>query len=102
MAASEWEHKMNLTTRTIIIISADPDVTQGCIDELAAFGGRYRTPTAISIGHAREEFENTPPTVVFLDESAINSRPEAESLESAVSSLTESAPVVVAAAAGRQ
>jgi signal transduction histidine kinase len=93
---------MNLTTATIYIISADSQVGQRCIDELAAFGGHYRTPTAISIGHARSSFGKTPPAVVFLDESAIDPLRDGESLESAISLLTETSPVVVAAAPERQ
>lgn len=93
---------MNSTGRTIFIISADISVAQGCIRELGALGGRYRTPTAISIGQARAEFLGMPPVVVFLDESSIEPPGDGESLESAVSSLTETAPVVVAAAPERQ
>jgi signal transduction histidine kinase len=102
MAASDYEEKMNLTTPTIFIISADFQIAQGCIDELAALGGRYRTPTANSIGDARKAFGNMPPAVLFLDESAIDSLSDRDSLESAVSLLTETAPVVVAAAPERQ
>jgi signal transduction histidine kinase len=93
---------MNSKNRTIFIISADSRVAQECIDELAAFGVHYRTPTASSIEQARKEFVRTPPTIVFLDESSIDSSAIGETLESAVALLTEMAPVVVAAAPQKQ
>ena len=63
---------MNFATRTILIISADSAVAQECIEELAVFGGRYRTTVASSIEQAREEFSRTSPAIIFLDESAID------------------------------
>jgi signal transduction histidine kinase len=92
---------MTLTGRTIFIISADSAVTQECINELTASGGHYQVQMASSVEEARREFRRTPPAVVFLDESAVD--PEhGESLESAVALLTETAPVVVAAAPEKQ
>jgi signal transduction histidine kinase len=102
MADSSYEGKMNFTARTIFIISADPRVAHECIGELARFGDRYRTRIAISIGHALREFSMTPPMVVFLDESAVDSIRDGETMESAVSLLTEAAPVVVSAALERR
>jgi hypothetical protein len=93
---------MNLTSRTIFLISADSQVAQGCIDELSTFGGRYRTPTANSIFGARKNLKETLPAVIFLDQSAIDATHDGESMESVVSLLTEIAPVVVAAAPERQ
>ena len=93
---------MNCTSRTIFIISGDSLVAQNCIEELAAFGGRYRTPVASSIEQARKGFLRMPPAVVFLDESAIDPSRDGESLESAVGRLTETAPVVVAASPEKQ
>jgi len=93
---------MNFTGRTIFIISADPAVAQECIDELAVFCGRYRTQVSSSIEQARERFLATRPAVMFLDESAIDPSRGGESLESAVASLIETAPVVVAAAPEKQ
>jgi len=93
---------MNLTNRTIHIISGDAVVTQGCIGELAAFGGRYRTPVASTIEQARRGFDRNIPTVVFLDESAIDPASGSETLEAVVALLTEHAPVVVAAAPEKQ
>jgi len=65
MAARGGEEKMNFTNRTIFIISADPKVAQECADELAVFGGRYRTSFVNTIEQARTGFLRTPPTVVF-------------------------------------
>ena len=93
---------MNSMNRTIFIISADPVVAHQCIDELAAFGGGYRTPLLISVEQARTAFLRTPPVVVFLDESSVDSMDAGESIESIVAMLTEMAPVVVAAAPAKQ
>jgi signal transduction histidine kinase len=93
---------MNCTSRTIFIISGDPLVARSCIEELAAFGGSYRTPVASSTEEARKRFGSTPPAVVFLDESAIDPSRDGESLESAAALLAETAPMVVAATAERQ
>ena len=93
---------MNSPIRMIFIISADSMVAQGCIDELAAFGGRYRTLAVSSVEQARMGFVRMPPAVVFLDESAIDPLHDGESLESAVSLLAETAPVIVAAAPEKQ
>lgn len=93
---------MNSTSRTIFIISGDPLMAQRCIDELASLGGRYRAPVASSVEQARRMIGQSTPAVVFLDESAIGVTREDETLESAVSVLTETAPVVVAASAEKQ
>lgn len=93
---------MNSMNRTIFIISADPVVAHQCIDELAAFGGSYRTPMLISVEQAHSAFLRTPPVAIFLDESSLDSPVAGESLESIVSMLTEMAPVVVAAEPARQ
>src|ERR1019366_4228429 len=101
MVASRCEGKMTLTGRTMFIISADSAVKQEFINELTASGGRYQMPMASSVEEARREFRRTPPTVVFLDESAVD-LVHGESLESAVALLTETAPVVVAAVSEKQ
>jgi signal transduction histidine kinase len=88
--------------RTIFIVSADSAVTQECIHELDASGGHYLMRTASSVEQAREEFHRTTPSVVFLDESAVEASKDREPLESAVALLSETAPVVVAAAAEKQ
>jgi signal transduction histidine kinase len=88
--------------RTIFIVSADSAVTQGCIRELAASGSRYQVRMASSVEQARREFHDSTPSVVFLDESAVDSPDGGESLESAVATLSEAAPVVVAAAAEKR
>ncbi len=93
---------MSSVRRTIFIISADSLVAQACIDELAAFGGRYRTSVAASVEKARKAFVKTPPSVVFLDQSAIDPQQGGETLESAVVTLAEMAPVVVAGAPEKQ
>jgi signal transduction histidine kinase len=93
---------MSLISRTIFIVSADSAVTQECIHELAASGGRYQMRMASSVEQARREFHHTAPTVVFLDESAMDESHGGEPLESAVALLSEAAPVVVAAAPEKQ
>jgi signal transduction histidine kinase len=102
MVASRCEEKMSLMGRTIFIVSADSAVTQGCIRELAASGGRYQIRMASSVEQARREFQHATPSVVFLDESAVDSSDGVEPLESAVAVLTEVAPVVVVAAPEKQ
>ncbi|HWZ57306.1 MAG TPA: histidine kinase dimerization/phospho-acceptor domain-containing protein [Verrucomicrobiae bacterium] len=91
-----------MTSRTIFIISGDPITAQGCIGELEAFGGRYRTPVAASVDEARRKMGRSAPAAVFLDESAIGFGLGDDSIESAVAVLSETAPVVVAAAPEKQ
>ena len=93
---------MNSLNRTVFIISADWLVAKDCIAELSALGGSYQTPVASSIALARKGFERTPPTVVFLEESAVDPMQDGGSLETAVGLLAETAPVVVLAAVERQ
>jgi signal transduction histidine kinase len=93
---------MKPTNRTIFIVSADPVVTRECVQELVGSGGRYPLPVASSVEQARRAFRETPPAVIFLDESAVKPDRAEESLESAVAQLTETAPVVVSAAPERQ
>jgi signal transduction histidine kinase len=93
---------MDLTSRTIFIVSGDPVVAQGCIEELAAFGGRYRTPVVSSIEQALQKIGRSAPAAVFVDESAIGFTRGEETLESAVALVSESAPVVVAAMPEKQ
>jgi len=93
---------MNLTSRRIFIISGDPVTAQLCIEELAAYGGRDRTPIVSSVEEACREIGGSAPAAVFLDESADDIVNGKESLESAVALLTENAPVVVAASPEKQ
>jgi signal transduction histidine kinase len=55
-----------------------------------------------TVEQARRRIGHSAPAAVFLDESAIAIVNEGESVESAVALLTETAPVVVAAAAEKQ
>jgi signal transduction histidine kinase len=87
---------MNLTNRTIFIISGDLILAQRCFEELAAFGGEYRTMVVGTVEQARKKMGRSVPAAVFLDESAIDIAGGGETLESAVALLTESASVVVA------
>jgi signal transduction histidine kinase len=93
---------MNLTSRTIFIISGDLVLAQRCVEELAAFGGRYRTLVVGTVEQARKRIGRSAPAAVFLDESAIDIAHEGETLESAVALLTEAAPVILAAAPEKQ
>src|SRR5580704_1706684 len=87
---------MNLTNRTIFIISGDLILAQRCFEELAAFGGEYRTMVVGTVEQARKKIGRSAPAAVFLDESAIDIVRGGETLESAVALLTEAASVVVA------
>ncbi len=89
---------MKSTSRTIIIVSGDLVLAQRCFEELASFGGRYRTLIVGAVEQARKKMERSAPVAVFLDESAINFAHGGETLESALALLAEVAPVVVAAA----
>ncbi len=93
---------MKATSRTIFIISGDSLTAERCVEELAAYGGRHRTPVAATVEQARKSMGRIAPAAVFLDESAIDIANGSETLESAVALLTESAPVVVAAAPEKQ
>lgn len=93
---------MDLTSRTIFIVSGDPVTAQRCIAELASFGGRYLTTVAATPQAAAQKIGRSVPAAIFLDESAIAAERGDETLESAVAVLTEIAPVVVAAAPEKQ
>jgi signal transduction histidine kinase len=93
---------MSLTSRTIFIISGDLVVARRCFEELAAFGGRYRTQVVGRAREARKKIGRSAPAAVFLDQSATDIVDGTETLESAVALLTEAAPVVVAAAPENQ
>jgi signal transduction histidine kinase len=93
---------MNLTSRTIFIISGDLVLARRCFEELAAFGGRYRTQVVGRASEARKKIGRSAPAAVFLDQSATDIEDGTETLESAVALLTEAAPVVVAAAPEKQ
>jgi signal transduction histidine kinase len=92
---------MKVTNRTVFIVSGDLALARQCSEELAAFGGRYRTLIVEKVEQARKSIGRISPAAIFLDESAIGPK-ESETLESAVALLTESAPVVVAAAPEKQ
>jgi signal transduction histidine kinase len=93
---------MSVTSRTIFIISGDLILAKQCFEELAAFGGRYRTLVVGTVEEARRRIGRSAPAALFLDESAIEVARGGESLESAVALLTEAAPVVVAGAPEKQ
>jgi signal transduction histidine kinase len=93
---------MNLTCRTIFIISGDLVQARRCFEELACFGGRYRTQVVGTVKEARKKIGRSAPAAVFLDQSAIDIADGSETLESAVALLSEAAPVVVAADAEKQ
>jgi len=93
---------MNSTSRTIVIISGNAATAQQCIEELAAYGGCNRTPIVASVEQAVKMIGRSIPAAVFLDESATDIVGGEETLESAVASLTEYAPVVLAASPEKQ
>jgi hypothetical protein len=96
------EGTMNLTSRTIFIISGDLVLAQRCFEQLAGFGGHYRTLVVGKVEQARKKMGRSVPAAVFLDESAIDIVCGGETLESAVALLTEAASVVVAGAPDKQ
>jgi signal transduction histidine kinase len=91
---------MKFNDQAILIVSADASVTRECVDELTAFGFQGLS-VASSIEEARVEIRKSSPSVVFLDESAVQGASYRDSLESMVGQFTETAPVVVAAAPER-
>jgi signal transduction histidine kinase len=93
---------MNLTNRTIFIVSGDLLLAQQCFEELTAFGGRYRTHVVSSAEQALKKIGRGAPAAVFLDESAIDIDGGEKTLESAIALLAETAPVVTAAAPEKQ
>lgn len=93
---------MNLTSRTVFIISGDPILAQRCFEEFGVFGGRNQTVVVGTVEEARKRIGRSVPAAVFLDESAIDIAHGGETLESAVALLTENAPVVVAGAPEKQ
>src|SRR5260370_3648445 len=72
------------------------------MQEVDGSGVHCQMRTASSIEQARKEFRRTPPSVVFLDESAVQASQDRVPLESVVALLTETAPLVVAAAPEKQ
>jgi signal transduction histidine kinase len=93
---------MNATNRTIFLICGDPALTRRCSDALEAFGGRYRICAASTVEQARMGFGRNAPSVIFVDESAVNPAVSGETLENTVASLAETTPVVVAAMPEKQ
>jgi signal transduction histidine kinase len=93
---------MNPTSRTIFIISGDLFLARQCFEELAAFGGQYRTQIVGTVEEARKRIGRSAPAAVFLDESATDIIDGTKTLESAVALLSEAAPLVVAAAPEKQ
>ncbi len=93
---------MNSTNSTIFLICGDAAVTRRCAEAMDAFGRHYRVCTADTVEQARKGFGRAAPSVIFVDESAVNLPVTGETLESAAASLTEVAPVVVAAAPEKQ
>ena len=91
-----------MTSRAIFIVSGDAVVARECIEELATFGGRYRTPVVSSMEQAIQKIGRSAPAAVFLDESAMGFARRDEGLEPEISRLSELAPVVVAAAPEKQ
>ncbi len=63
---------MSPAERNVFLICADPGVTGECIREIASTGGQYQLPLAASAELARQNFRAQSPTVIFLDESAVN------------------------------
>lgn len=86
----------------IFIVSSDRTVAQECSAELSAAASPYQVVIAASVEEARKSFKRHAPTVIFLDESGLGVSRSGDALETAVALLSESAPVVVSAAAETQ
>lgn len=93
---------MTALERVIFLVSADAALTQRIISELLSASGQYQLPLATSVAQARKGFRRVAPTAILLDESAVSTEGNVESIESAAATLTEYAPVVVVAAPDRQ
>ena len=87
--------------RTIQIVCADPDLLHKYRLELER-REPYQVRVALSASEARRSSPSDEPSVILLDESAAPPSGLKKTLESVVSKLTEAAPVVVVATAGRQ
>jgi signal transduction histidine kinase len=86
----------------VLIVCGDLSLTRGFIEELLCAEGPIQAPLAESLGQANRMLERWSPSVIFLDASALASDESGIALEGTVASLTEYAPVVVAAPAEHQ
>jgi signal transduction histidine kinase len=86
----------------VLIVCGDSSLTRGFIEELLCVGGPLQAPIAATLAQASRMLEHWSPSVVFLDASALSPEESGIGLERTVASLTEHAPVVVAAPAEHQ
>jgi signal transduction histidine kinase len=97
------EHLIKAPVDTgILIVCGDSSLTRAFIEELLCAGGPVQAPLAATLLQANRMLDRWSPTVIFLDASALGPNEGGIALERTVSSLTEHAPVVVAASAEHQ
>lgn len=86
----------------VLIVCGDSSLTRGFIEELLSAGGPLQAPLAATLAQASRMLVQWNPSVIFLDASALAPHESGTALERTVASLTEHAPVVVAAPAEHQ
>jgi signal transduction histidine kinase len=86
----------------VLIVCGDSNLTRTFIEELLLSGCPLRAPLAATLVQANRMLERCCPTVIFLDSSALGADEGGIALQRTVGSLTEHAPVVVAASAEHQ
>ncbi len=86
----------------VLIVCGDSSLTRGFIEELLCAGGPLQAPLAATLVQANRILTHWSPTVIFLDASTLGRDEGGIALERTVGSLTEYAPVVVAASAEHQ
>jgi signal transduction histidine kinase len=86
----------------VLIVCGDSNLTRAFIEELLCAGVPVQAPLAATLAQANRMLDRWSPAVIFLDASALGPGEGGLALERTVSSLTEHAPVVVAACAEHQ
>ena len=86
----------------VLIVCGDSSLARGFIAELISADGPLQAPLAATLTQASNMLERWSPSVIFLDVSALGPNEAGGALGKTVTSLTEHAPVVVAAPAEHQ
>ncbi len=91
-----------MNERTVQIVCADLNLLRKYRGELERSGEPYQFRLALSAAEARRSHRQIEPTVILFDESAAPATTQRNAMDIAVARLTETAPVVVVAAAERR
>jgi signal transduction histidine kinase len=86
----------------VLVVCGDSRLTRSFIEEMLCAEGPIQAPLAANLDQAIRILEGWNPSVIFLDASALAPDECGFALEGTVASLTEHAPVVVAAPAEHQ